>query len=111
MAAFSAPRTAARVTPAALRASLRRRGVLDLSVFVACFATALALSSLFDHGALGWRAAVYVVLLMAPAAILHRLPAQRCPACRTELEHMSFFDDEGRELGTTGCPACEVEIE
>jgi hypothetical protein len=90
---------------------LRRRGVLDLSVFVACFAAALGLSSLFDHGSLGWRAFVYVALLMLPAFVLHRLPAQKCPACKTALEHVSHLDDMGRELSATCCPSCDVEVD
>lgn len=101
-----------RVTPEALRRSLRRRGLLDLSVFAACFGAALALSSLFDHGALGWRSLVYVALLMLPAVILHRLPAQRCPACATALEarHAPEADD-GLPLSVTFCPHCEVGVE
>lgn len=101
-----------RVTPEALRRSLRRRGLLDLSVFAACFSAALALSSLFDHGALGWRSLVYVVLLMLPAVVLHRLPPQRCPACATALEaSMEPEADDGLPLSVTFCPHCEVGVE
>lgn len=107
--ASAAPR---RVTPEALRRSLRRRGFLDLSVFAACFGAALALSSLFDHGALGWRSLVYVALLMLPAVILHRLPPQRCPACATALEASTLAGgDDGLPLSVTFCPHCEVGVE
>lgn len=101
-----------RVTPTALRRSLRRRGILDLSVFAACFGAALTLSSVFDHGALGWRSLVYVALLMLPAVILHRLPPQRCPACATALEASHEAEGEdGLTVSMTFCPHCEVGVE
>lgn len=101
-----------RVTEDALRRSLRRRGLLDLSVFAACFGAALTLSSLFDHGALGWRSLVYVALLMLPAVILHRLPPQRCPACATALEARSQLEgNDGLPVSVTFCPHCDVGVE
>lgn len=101
-----------KVTPEALRRSLRRRGVLDLSVFAACFGAALGVSGLVGPGALGWLALLYVSLLILPAVILHRMPPQRCPACATLLEvHHEPEGDDGLPHSTTFCPACEVGVE
>jgi hypothetical protein len=101
-----------RVTPEALRASLRLRGLFDLSFFALSFGAALALSSLLDHTALGWRSLLYVGLLILPAVILNRLPSQRCPACRAQLESLPGLSrDTGLPLSLTSCPRCEVSIE
>lgn len=101
-----------RVSPEALRQSLRRRGLFDLGVFAACFGAALGLSGLVGPGSLGWLSLLYVSLLMLPAVILHRMPPQRCPACATALEvrHEPEGDD-GLPHSVTLCPSCGVGVE
>lgn len=100
----------ARVTPAELRRAIRRRGVLDLSVFGGSFAVALALAALHATP-VGWGSLLHVVLLLAPSLVFQRFFPHRCPTCRTRLESVFCDESEGRSPSlATLCPRCDVEV-
>jgi hypothetical protein len=103
--------TRMRVTPAALRASLRRRGVLDMGVVGGSLAAAMGLAVWLNRGHIGWHSLFTFGLLLLPVIVMHRLPPHRCPACKTPLEAVMYEDEQaGVPHTTTACPRCEVEV-
>lgn len=101
----------ARVTPEGLKSALRRRGLAELGVFGGSFVAALALSA-WHSTPVGWASLLHVVVLLAPSLLFQRFCPQRCPACATRLESVTYEEpDEGSAPLTCAlCPRCDVEV-